>query len=94
MREILNPVCRLALKLQHQNAELCDIPDSLESLYGRLAGYIQRAADFFTDCGFTLQDSYKISASNIHTKVVKPHIEALTEPTKKCFDDNTTKCAV
>ena len=27
VKEILNPVCKLALKLQHENGALCDIPD-------------------------------------------------------------------
>ena len=97
VKEILNPVCRLALKLQHQNAALCDIPDSLESVYSHLAElsdhkeYVQSAADFFTDCGFALLDSSKMSDSHIHTKLVKPYIQALTEAMKKRFDDKTTK---
>ena len=30
IKDILDPVCKLALKLQHQNAALCDVPDCLK----------------------------------------------------------------
>ena len=36
VKDILDPVFKLALKLQHYNAALCDVPDLLKTVIGRL----------------------------------------------------------
>ena len=35
VKDILNPVCKLALKLQHESGALCDIPDLLATVQHR-----------------------------------------------------------
>ena len=36
IKDTLDPVCKLALRLQHRNAALCDVPDCLETVQKRL----------------------------------------------------------
>ena len=60
IKDILDPVCKLALKLQHRNAALCDVPDCLKTVQKQLDEIIVGkddvtcAKDFTKDCGFAL----------------------------------------
>ena len=58
VKDILEPVCRFSLKLQHYNAALCDVPDLLETVISRLNeistknDYMKSATDFIQNVNF------------------------------------------
>ena len=97
IKDVLNPVCKLALKLQHENGALCDVPDLLATVQNRFSEitedkeYLEDAAKFTRESGFSLLDSSKMSDHEIHTKLVVPYIKVLSETIKQRFSDLTTK---
>ena len=97
VKEVLNPVCKLALKLQHENGALCDIPDLLATVQSRFKEiteskeYLEDAAKYIRESGFALLDSSKMTDHEIHTKLVLPYIKVLSETINQRFNDLTTK---
>lgn len=97
IKDILDPVCRLALKLQHFNSALCDIPDSLKTVQSRLdeisshKEYLAGATEFITKCEIPIMDNSGMSDQEIHRSIVKPYIKTLSETINKRFNDSVTK---
>ena len=89
----MDPVCKLALKFQHYNAALCDIPDLPKKVIGRLneissqKEYSASATNFIQERTFPILDSTKVTDQEIHKSVVIPYIKALSENIKKWFND-------
>lgn len=96
VKDILDPVCRFSLKLQHYNAALCDVPDLLDTVTSRLneistdKDYMKSATDFIQECEFPILDSTKHSNQQIHRILVKPYINTLSENIKSRFNDTVT----
>lgn len=94
VKEILDPLCKLSLKLQHQNGALSDIPDLLETVHSRLneilvgKEYLSDAAEYIRECDFSLMDSSSMTDEEIHTKLLKPFITALSDNLKLRFNDS------
>ena len=88
----MDPVCKLALQLQHYNAALCDVPDLL-TVIGRLneissqKEYCASVTNFIQERTFPILDSTKHTDQEIHKSVVIPYIKALSENIKKRFND-------
>ena len=67
VRDILSPVCKLALKLQNENGALCDVPDLLATFQNRLSEiteykeYLEDAEKYTRECSFALLDNSKMS---------------------------------
>ena len=86
-------MCKLALQLQHYNAALCDVPDLLMTVIGRLneissqKEYSASATNFIQARTFPILDSTKHTDQEIHKSVVIPYIKALSENIKKRFND-------
>lgn len=97
MNDILNPVCKLAPKLQHENSALCDIPDLLAMVKNRFREitkdkqYLKDAAECVRDCSIALMGSSKMTDREIHTKLVLPYIKVLSDSIDQRFNDLTTK---
>ena len=88
----MDPVCKLALQLQHYNAALCDVPDLL-TVIDRLneissqKEYCASVTNFIQERTFPILDSTKHTDQEIHKSVVIPYIKALSENIKKRFND-------
>ena len=97
VKDILNPVCKLALKLQHESGALCDIPDLLATVQHRFTEitedkeYLEDAEKYIRESGFALLDNSKMTDRVIHTKLVVPYIKVLSETINQRFNDLTTK---
>ena len=72
VKEVLNPVCKLAPKLQHENGALCDIPDSIATDKNRFSEiiedkeYLEDAAKYIQEFGFAVLDSSKMTDRDVH----------------------------
>ena len=94
VKDILNPVCKLALKLQHESGAVCDIPDLLATVQHRFTEdkeYLEDAEKYIRESGFALLDSSNMTDRVIHTKLVVPYIKVLSETINQRFHDLTTK---
>ena len=93
VKDILDPVCKLALQLQHYNAVLCDFPDLLKTVIGRLneissqKEYSASATNLIQERTFPIFDSTKHTDQEIHKSLVILYIKALSENIKKRFTD-------
>ena len=97
VKEILDPLCLLALKLQHKNGALSDIPDLLQTVHNRLdeilvgKEYLSDAAKYMRECDLSLMDSSSMTDEQIHTKLLKPFITALSDNLKRRFNDSVIR---
>ena len=97
VKEVLNPVCKLAPKLQHENGALCDIPDSIATVKNRFSEiiedkeYLEDAAKYIQEFGFAVLDSSKMTDRDVHNKLVAPYIKVLSGTIEQRFNDLTTK---
>ena len=88
VKDILDPVCKFALQLQHYNAALCDVPDLLKTVIYRLnkissqKEYSASAENFIQERTYPILDSSKHTDQEIHKSVVIPHIKTLSENIK------------
>ena len=92
------PINTLSLKLQNENAALCDFSDFLEATMYHFEEiiskkeYISLASDFEKESGIPLlSDGGKMTTNQIHQKLVIPYIKVLSENIKKQFDDKIVK---
>ena len=97
IKDILDPVCKLSLQLQHYNSALCDIPDYVRTVENRLdeicsqKEYITIATKFIAECEIPILDSSRTSDQDIHRNIVKPYIKVLSDTIKVRFNDTVTK---
>ena len=93
VKNILDPVYKLALQLQPYNAALGDFPDLLKRVIGWLneissqKEYSACATNLILELIFPILDSTKHTDQEIHKSLVIPYIKALSENFKKRFTD-------